>query len=71
VRIEDTIDPTVGFISELKLGEQVKSGDTLGVVYCADEAAAREASQRIQAAYHISDGPPHDAQKLVKEIINQ
>jgi pyrimidine-nucleoside phosphorylase len=71
VRIEDTIDPTVGFVSELKLGEQLKSGETLGVVYCADEAAAREASRRIQAAYHVSDAPPAEAQKLVKEIINE
>jgi pyrimidine-nucleoside phosphorylase len=71
VRIEDTIDPTVGFISELKLGEQVKSGEALGAVYCADEAAAREASQRIQAAYHISDEPLAETQKLVKEIINE
>jgi pyrimidine-nucleoside phosphorylase len=71
VRIEDTIDPTVGFISELKLGDQVRGGDTLGVVYCADEAAAREAAQRIQAAYHIADGPPGEDQKLVKEVINE
>jgi pyrimidine-nucleoside phosphorylase len=71
VRIEDTIDPTVGFISELKLGDQVKSGDTIGVVYCADDEAAREAAQRIQAAYHVGDRPLLEAEKLVKEIINE
>jgi thymidine phosphorylase len=71
VRIEDTIDPTVGFISELKLGDQVKGGDTIGVVYCADEVAAKEAAHRIQAAYHVSDEPPATVEKLVKEIINE
>lgn len=71
VRIEDTIDPTVGFISELKLGEQVKSGGTLGVVYCAGEAAAKEAARRIQAAYHVGDEPPGRVEKLVKEIVNE
>jgi thymidine phosphorylase len=71
VRIEDTIDPTVGFISELKLGDQVKGGETIGVVYCADGAAAREAAQRIQAAYHVSDKPPAEVEALVKEIINE
>ena len=71
VRIEDTIDPTVGFISELKLGEQVRSGETLGVVYCADEAAAKEAARRIQAAYHVGDEPPGQVEKLVKEIVNE
>jgi pyrimidine-nucleoside phosphorylase len=71
VRIEDTIDPTVGFISELKLGDQVKGGETLGVVYCADDAAAKEAAQRIQAAYRIGDELPAEVQKLVKEIVNE
>ena len=71
VRIEDTIDPTVGYISELKLGDQVKGGDTLGVVYCADGAAAKEAAQRIQAAYRMGDEPPAEVQKLVKEIVNE
>ena len=36
VRIEDTVDPTVGFTSELKLGDQVGAGDAIGVVYSAD-----------------------------------
>ena len=71
VRIEDTIDPTVGFIAELKLGDQVKSGETIGLVYCREAAAAREAAQRIQAAYHVSDEPLAKAEKLVKEIINE
>jgi len=71
VRIEDTIDPTVGFISELKLGEPVRSGEALGVVYCADEAAAKEAARRIQAAYHVGDEPPAEVEKLVKEIVNE
>ena len=71
VRIEDTIDPTVGFISELKLGEQVRGGETLGVVHCADDGAAREAAERIRAAYHISDEPPLQVEQLVKEIVNE
>ena len=63
VRIEDTIDPTVGFISELKLGDQVKGGEALGVVYCADEAAAKEAAQRIRNAYHVSEEPPAEVER--------
>jgi thymidine phosphorylase len=70
VRIEDTIDPTVGFNSEFKLGDMVRSGEPLGVVYCADESAAREAAQRIQAAYTIVAEPPREPVKLVKEVIN-
>jgi pyrimidine-nucleoside phosphorylase/thymidine phosphorylase len=71
VRIEDTIDPTVGFIAELKLGDHVKSGETIGVVYCRDDAAAREAAERIQAAYHVDEQPLAKNEQLVKEIINE
>ena len=71
VRIEDTIDPTVGFTSELKIGDQVKAGDAIGIVYCADPANGRQAAQRIQAAYHVGDEPPAERERLVKEIVNE
>jgi thymidine phosphorylase len=71
VRIEDTVDPTVGFTSELKLGDQVRAGETIGTVYCADASAAAEAARRIQAAYHIGDEPAAQPLKLVKEIVNE
>jgi pyrimidine-nucleoside phosphorylase len=71
VRIEDTIDPTVGFISEPKLGDQVRDGETLGVVYCADDGAAKGAAERIRAAYQLSDEPPPQVEQLVKEIVNE
>jgi thymidine phosphorylase len=71
VRIEDVIDPTVGFIAERKIGDQVRAGEVIGVVYCADSANAREAVQRIAASYQIGDGPEEDSLKLVKEVINE
>ena len=71
VRIEDKIDPTVGFTSELKIGDKVQAGDAIGVVYSADPSAGKEAAQRIQAAYHVGDEPPAERQELVKEIINE
>jgi len=65
------VDPTVGFTSELKLGDQVSDGETIGIVYCADPSAAAEAARRIQASYHIGDQPIAEPPKLVKEIINE
>ena len=70
VRIEDTVDPTVGFTSELKLGDQVAAGEAIGIVYCADPGKAAEAARRIQGAYHIGD-QAGKREKLVKEIINE
>jgi pyrimidine-nucleoside phosphorylase len=71
VRIEDTIDPTVGFTSELKIGDRIKAGEALGVVYCANSSTSDDAARRIQAAYHIGDEPPAQVEKLVKGIINE
>ena len=70
VRIEDAIDPTVGFVSEVKLGEKVGGGQVLGVVYCRDENKRREAGNRIGAAYVIADTPVEIPQ-LVKDVINE
>jgi pyrimidine-nucleoside phosphorylase len=70
VRIEDVIDPTVGFIAERKIGDRLNAGDVIGVIYCADSANAAEARRRIQAAYEIADRPNAETQKLVKEVIN-
>jgi pyrimidine-nucleoside phosphorylase len=71
VRIQDAVDPTVGFITDLKIGDQIGAGETIGIVYCADEGNAREAAERIQAAYQISDEPPAELNTLVKEVINE
>jgi pyrimidine-nucleoside phosphorylase len=71
VRIEDTVDPTVGFTSELKLGDRVNAGEAIGMVYCADTSDAEAAARRIQAAYHIADEAAGEAPKLVTEIVNE
>jgi pyrimidine-nucleoside phosphorylase len=71
VRIEDVVDPTVGFNAEVKIGDKVKAGETLGVVYCADLVKARQAAERISTFYQIDDEPPMTLLKLVKEVINE
>jgi pyrimidine-nucleoside phosphorylase len=71
VRIEDVINPTVGFVTEVKIGDRIAHDDALGFVYSSDQADAREAAARIQAAYLIDDAAPATSQELVKEIINE
>ena len=70
MRIEDVINPTVGFIAEFKIGDKVKAGDSIGLVYCSDATSAQEALQRIQATYEIAD-EPGELPQLVKEVINE
>ena len=71
VRIDDAIDPTVGFIAEIKIGDSVSVGTQIGTVYCRDESRAKEASERIQTAYEINDQPPKKIPQLMREVINE
>jgi pyrimidine-nucleoside phosphorylase len=67
-RIEDVIDPGVGFAAESKIGDEVKAGDTLGLLYCRELAQGKMAQERIRAAYTISDKST-SAPTLIKEVI--
>src|SRR2546421_123871 len=71
VRIDDTIDPSVGFMADTRIGDQVGSDSLLGTVYGRDESRAREAVQRIQSAYEIGDQPPTELPHLIREVINE
>lgn len=71
VRIEDTIDPTVGFVTNARVGARLETGDALGTVYCRDHARAREAGERIQAAYTITESGRVKLPELIKEIVNE
>jgi len=71
VRIDDLIEPTVGFLAQVKIGGQVEAGTALGQVYCRDEAKAREAAARIQSSYEVGDQPLSEIPQLVKEVINE
>jgi pyrimidine-nucleoside phosphorylase len=68
IRIEDTIDPAVGYAAEARIGDQVKTGETLGLLYCETQAQARAALERIRAAYKIRDEHA-SAPTLIKEVI--
>ena len=71
VRIEDKIDPTVGFTAEKKIGDKINSGELLGTVYARDQSQARETAARIQAAYRVSEASQSQAPTLIKEVINE
>jgi pyrimidine-nucleoside phosphorylase/thymidine phosphorylase len=68
IRIEDTIDPAVGFRVEAHIGDEVAEGQALGLLYCRSRADSAEAVARIQAAYEIGDEPVARP-TLIKEVI--
>lgn len=71
VRIEDKIDPTVGFTAEKKIGDKIDNGELLGTVYARDQSQARETAARIQAAYRVSEASHSQRPTLIKEVINE
>jgi pyrimidine-nucleoside phosphorylase len=70
VRIEDKIDPAVGFMSEAKIGDELRAGDSIGVVFCDDADRGQIAAARIQAAYEIGEASP-ELPELIKEVIDK
>jgi pyrimidine-nucleoside phosphorylase len=65
---EDTIDPAVGVILEVKVGEKVEAGSVLCRLYCTGEDRLEEASEVIEDAFRISSHPPEE-RELILEVI--
>ncbi|HMG75365.1 MAG TPA: thymidine phosphorylase [Pyrinomonadaceae bacterium] len=71
VRMEDQIDPAVGFLAEVKIGDELRAGDQIGTVYCESSEDGQRAAARIRAAYEIGDAPPDELPALIKEVIDR
>ena len=70
-RVEDRIDPAVGYLARARVGQQVSAGEPLGLLYCRPGAAADAAAARIRAAYAVGDEAPGRVPELIKEVIAQ
>jgi len=57
VRKTDEIDPSVGYILPVRIGDQITPDTTLCTLYARSEADADKAEQAIRAAITISDAP--------------
>lgn len=67
-KAEDGVDYAVGYASEVKIGDEVRSGDILGLVYARHDGHASIAAEKLRAAYTIGDERPEDP-TLIKELI--
>ena len=54
---EDAVDPLVGIRVDKKVGDPVKAGEQLGILYANDEAKAVAAKERFLGAYRIVETP--------------
>jgi pyrimidine-nucleoside phosphorylase len=70
-RVEDEIDPAVGYLARARVGQQVSAAEPLGLLYCRAGAQAEAAAARIRAAYTVGDAAPNHVPELIKEVIAQ
>ena len=66
---EDVIDPAVGVILEVKVGQKVEAGGVLCRLYYTSEEHVEEASQQIEDAFRISATPPEE-RELILEVVS-
>lgn len=67
-RKEDEIDPAVGVILEVKMGEKVDAGAVLCRLYYTREDGLEEAAEMVEDAFRISQQKP-DPRELILEVI--
>ena len=67
-RREDTIDPAVGVILEVKVGEKVDAGAVLGRLYYTREDRLDEAAEMVEDAFVISNTKAED-RELILEVV--
>ena len=65
---EDVIDLSVGIKLIKKVGDEVKKGDDLAIVYYTKEDGLEDALDKLKTSYIISDSKP-EKQPLIKNII--
>jgi len=67
---EDSIDPAVGVILEVKTGQKVDAGGVLCRLYYTGEENVEDAAEQIEDAFHISSQPPEE-RELILEVVSQ
>ena len=68
VKAEDGVDHAVGYSCAKKIGDRVRKGDTLGVVYCHKQSQADLISEKLRNAYKIGKEIPKTT-KLIKATV--
>jgi pyrimidine-nucleoside phosphorylase/thymidine phosphorylase len=65
---EDSIDPAVGVILEVKAGQKVDAGSVLCRLYYTGDEHVEEAAQLVEDAFRISGTPPEE-RELILEVV--
>jgi pyrimidine-nucleoside phosphorylase len=66
---EDSIDPAVGVILEVKVGQKIDSGSILCRIYHTSDQHLEEAAELVEDAFRISNQPV-DERDLILEVVS-
>jgi pyrimidine-nucleoside phosphorylase len=66
---EDSVDPSVGIILHLKLGDAVSAGERLCTIHYNSETQANEAALLLQKTFRIAEAAPTDKKPLIHRVI--
>ena len=69
-RKDDVIDPAVGLVLAVKVGDHVDAGDPLIQIHAKDQASADEAAQKLASAFTIETSHP-EVPPLVFEVVTK
>ncbi len=68
MKAEDKVDHAVGYLQEKKLGDEVRAGDALGVLYCRSEGQAALVYQKLLNACKINASEIEKPALILEEI---
>ena len=66
---EDAIDPAVGVILDVKVGQKVDGNSVLCRLYYRDDVNVEEAAELVEDAFRISTAAPED-RELILEVVS-
>ena len=66
---EDSVDPAVGVVLEVKVGQKVDAGGVLCRLYYTNEEHVEEAAQQVEDAFRISNQPAEE-RELILEVVS-
>jgi thymidine phosphorylase len=67
-RAEDKVDHAVGYACTAKIGDKVKKGEAVGILYCHTQNQADWISEKLQNAYKIAKEIP-ERTKLIRAMV--
>jgi pyrimidine-nucleoside phosphorylase len=73
-RVEDTVDPTVGFVITVKPGDRVESGQPIASIFARDEAGVEIGVAALRAAIRIGErvvAPPLVSHRVTAEGVTR